>query len=83
VKVRKIRQETCEIDRRSESKGGVERPKEEDRVGVMARPGIKISAKFRPNFAKFGYFGGGRKKTPKFCNTLIHVMYNSRLVFFY
>jgi hypothetical protein len=34
--VRKIRQETCEIDRRSESKGGVERPKEEDRVGVMA-----------------------------------------------
>jgi hypothetical protein len=41
------------------------------------------SSKFRPNFAKFGNFGGGRKKTPKFCNTLIHVMYNSRLVFFY
>jgi hypothetical protein len=39
-------------------------------------PGFKISA-------KFGNFGGGRKKTPKFCNALIHVMYNSRLAFFY
>ena len=43
--------------------------------------GFKISAKFRPNFAKFGNFGGGRKKNPKFCNTLIHVLYNFRLNF--
>ena len=33
--------------------------------------------KFRPNFTKFGNFGGGQKKTPKFFNTLIHVLYNS------
>jgi hypothetical protein len=32
---------------------------------------------------KFGNFGGGQKKTPKFYNTLIHMMYNSRLMFFY
>ena len=37
--------------------------------------------KFRRNFAKFGNFGGGRKKNPKFCNTLIHVLYNFRLNF--
>jgi hypothetical protein len=54
------------------------------RLGVLPpRPGFKISAKFRPNFTKFGNFGGGRKKTPKFCNILIHVMYNSKIVFFY
>jgi len=46
------------------------------------RPGFKIS-KFRPNFTKFGNFGAGRKKTPKFFNTLIHVLYNSNLIFFY
>ena len=45
--------------------------------------GFKISAKFQPNFAKFGNFGGDRKKTPKFYNTLIHVLYNSKLIFFY
>ena len=44
-------------------------------------PGFKISVKFRPNFTKFGNFGGGRKKNPKFCNTLIHVLYNFRLNF--
>ena len=33
------------------------------------------------NFANFGNFGGGRKKNPKFCNTLIHVLYNFRLMF--
>ena len=35
--------------------------------------GFKISAKFHSNFTKFDNFGGGRKKTPKFFNTLIHV----------
>jgi len=43
--------------------------------------GYKILAKFQPNFVNFGNFGGGRKKNPKFCNTLIHVLYNFRLNF--
>ena len=38
-------------------------------------------AAFRLNFTKFGNFGGGRKKTPKFFNTLIHVLYNSNFIF--
>ena len=38
-------------------------------------------SKFWRNFVKFGNFGGGRKKNPKFCNTLIHVLYNFRLNF--
>jgi hypothetical protein len=42
--------------------------------------GLKISTKFQ-NFVNFGNFGGGRKKNPKFCNTLIHVLCNSRLIF--
>ena len=48
-----------------------------------SQSGFKISAKFQPNFTKFGNFGGGQKKTPKFFNTLIHVLYNSNLIFFY
>ena len=38
-------------------------------------------SKFRRNFVKFGNFGGGQKKNPKFCSTLIHVLYNFRLNF--
>ena len=44
--------------------------------------GFKILAKFHRNFENFGNFGGGRKKIPKFCSTLIHVLYNSRLIFY-
>ena len=51
--------------------------------GEEAEPGFKISAKFRPNFTKFGNFGGDRKKTPNFFNTLVHVLYNSNFIFFY
>jgi hypothetical protein len=40
--------------------------------------GFKISAKFQLNF---GNFGSGQKKNPKFCNTLIHVLYNAKLIF--
>ena len=52
-------------------------------LAIKPHPGFKISAKFRLNFTKFSNFGGGRKKTPKFFNTLIHVLYNSNLIFFY
>jgi hypothetical protein len=44
--------------------------------------GFQISAKFLQNFANFDNFNGSRKKNPKFYNTLIHVLYNSRLILF-
>ena len=50
-------------------------------AGIELRRVVAMGSKFRRNFAKFGNFGGGRKKNPKFCNTLIHVLYNCRLNF--
>ena len=48
---------------------------------LFAGRNLDEGSKFRRNFTKFGNFGDGRKKNPKFCNTLIHVLYNFRLNF--
>jgi hypothetical protein len=38
-------------------------------------------SKFHQNFTNFSNFGGGRNKNLQSCNTLIQVLYNTRLIF--